>query len=107
MKKDRQKLSNEICEAVYQEAMLVYSETLPCHRLRYCNASVYENSYYYYLKSYSTIVAIIDKEKDACVDVLRLVYGYTSTSAQHIAKFDRDYGQDKFGCCQRYTWYPV
>ena len=26
-----------------------------------------------------------------CYDVLRLVYGYTSTSAQHIAKFRHDY----------------
>lgn len=61
-------------------------------RLRSCSADVYETNDYYVLRSYQTIIAIIDKETEMCYDFLRYVYGYTSTSAQHIAKFMSDYG---------------
>ena len=44
---------------------------------------------YYELVSYWTVVAII--HDDYAYDILRLVYGYTATSAQHIAKFFHDY----------------
>lgn len=47
---------------------------------------------YYALRSYRTIVAIIDCRTDTLYDFLRYVYGYTSTSAQHISKFAHDYG---------------
>lgn len=60
-------------------------------RLRTCNARVIETKSYYILISYRTLVAFIDKSSMACYDVLRKVYGYTSTSAQHIAKFRHDY----------------
>lgn len=43
------------------------------------------------LQSYSTVVALayIDEEDEriSVHDFLRIVYGYTATSAQHIAKF--------------------
>jgi len=65
-------------------------------RLRSCTASVFETENYYVLQSYSTIIAIIDKRTDTLYDGLRLVYGYTSTSAQHIAKFRKDYGGGGF-----------
>ena len=59
-------------------------------RLRSCNARVATVSDYIVLASYNTLVAFI---KDGVLyDVLRYVYGYTSTSAQHIAKFASDYG---------------
>ena len=61
-------------------------------RLRSCNAVVYENVYYYYLVSYRTCVAFIQKNDGTLYDVLRMVFGYTATSAQHISKFARDYG---------------
>lgn len=64
-------------------------------RLRSCNAVVYENPYYYYLISYRTCVAFIEKNTGTMYDVLRLVYGYTATSAQHISKFARDYSATK------------
>lgn len=44
---------------------------------------------YHVLRSYDTIVAFVDTRTNTMYDVLRLVYGYTSTSAQHIAKFHR------------------
>lgn len=76
-------------------------------RLRNCKAWVYETENFYILESYTTIVAVIEKGSDILADVLRLVYGYTSTSAQHIAKFRYDYGADKWGCKIEYRYYPV
>lgn len=71
-------------------------------RLRYCRAFVYETSNYYILQSYNSFgVAIIDKNTKQCYDLLRYVYGYTSTSAQHISKFWHDYGDTKI---PRYTY---
>ena len=76
-------------------------------RLRTCHAYVYETPSFYVLRSYNTVVAIIDKSSDICYDFLRGVYGYTSTSAQHISKFDQDYGRGKWGCKERVTYYEV
>ena len=76
-------------------------------RLRSCSAYVYDDENYYVLRSYNTIIAIIDTATDTLYDFLRLVYGYTSTSAQHIAKFDHDYSQGTWGCAHRYTWRAV
>lgn len=61
-------------------------------RLRNCKAWVYESEHYYVLQSYTTDIAVIDKRTGILYDCLRMVYGYTATSAQHIAKFGRDYG---------------
>ena len=61
-------------------------------RLRSCTAYVYESENFFFLKSYSTVVACINKVTGQKYDFLRLVYGYTSTSAQHIVKFFHDYG---------------
>lgn len=76
-------------------------------RLRSCSAWVYETANYYILRSYSTIIACIDKRTDTLCDFLRLVYGYTATSAQHISKFSKDYGYGKWGCANRITWKDI
>lgn len=76
-------------------------------RLRTCQAYVYETPSFYVLRSYNTVVAIIEKKTDTCYDFLRGVYGYTSTSAQHIRKFDKDYGRGTWGCIQRVTYRKV
>lgn len=76
-------------------------------RLRNCQAWVIETENFYLLISYNTIVAVIEKGSDILADVLRDVYGYTSTSAQHISKFRHDYGADKWGCKIEYRYYPV
>ena len=73
-------------------------------RLRSCSAYVFETDGFYILKSYGTYIAVIRKHDDVMVDALRLVYGYTATSAQHIAKFSRDYGAGSWGATERYTW---
>lgn len=76
-------------------------------RLRTCQAYVYETPSFYVLRSYNTVVAIIDKSSDICYDFLRGVYGYTNTSAQHISKFDKDYGRGTWGCKVRVTYREV
>ena len=60
---------------------------------------------FYALRSYRTIVAIIDCRTNTLYDFLRYVYGYTATSAQHIAKFACDYGYYPHFRILRY--YPV
>ena len=76
-------------------------------RLRSCSAEVAKVGNWYVLRSYHTIVAIIDTQTDTLIDFLRYVYGYTSTSAQHIAKFSQDYGMGKWGCANRLTYRDV
>lgn len=71
----------------------------PATRLRKCNAYITCIGKWIVLTSYSTIVAIIDSETHVLYDVLRYRYGYTATSAQHIAKFAHDYSVK-----ERYTW---
>lgn len=73
-------------------------------RLRTCTATVYTSDRFYVLQSYNTIVAFIDRETDTLYDVLRFVYGYTSTSAQHIRKFEKDYGGSTWGCTNHFVW---
>lgn len=77
-----------------------YLSGLKFTRFRTCNARVATFSDYIILVSYNSLVAFI---KDGVLyDVLRYVYGYTSTSAQHIAKFANDYG-----AIERHTWKEV
>ena len=73
-------------------------------RLRSCNARVYETDNWYILESYSTLIACIEKSTDTGFDFLRYVYGYTATSAQHINKFFKDYGQGMWGTRTTHSW---
>lgn len=91
MTKREQLIINDYCE---REIPIVESElanVVSAKRLRTCSAYVYETDRYYILKSYSTVVAFIRKSDCECFDILRNVYGYTATCAQHIAKFKNDY----------------
>ena len=105
--KDNQRKINEECRAYYDAAMAERGEMpwipdnkpSPWKRLRSCTAEVLETPTFFILRSYNTVVAVIDKCTGNTWDVLRMVYGYTATSAQHIAKFSNDYGNGK-----RYTW---
>ena len=81
--------------------------TATIERLRTCNACVIETNNYYFLQSYNTIVAFIEKSTDTIYDILRYVYGYTATSAQHIAKFRHDYGAGKWGCEHELRYYEL
>lgn len=64
-------------------------------RLRSCTAYVYNTPDYFVLRSYNTFVACINKHTGIGYDQLRVVYGYTATSAQHIRKFFTDYNANK------------
>lgn len=100
MKKELQKIENDI---VLREIDKINADlrkgVQSVSSLRTCNACVLASSNYYLLQSYSTIVAAIDADGNV-YDFLRYVYGYTSTSAQHIAKFRNDYSRNG----ARYTY---
>lgn len=55
-------------------------------RIDYCQCGYIVWGRYIFLVSYNTMIAYIDAD-GVLVDILRLVYGYTATSAKHIAKF--------------------
>ena len=101
---------NEECRAYYDAAMtergqmpwVPDNKPSPWKRLRSCSADVLETPSFFILRSYNTVVAVIDKSTGSTWDVLRMVYGYTATSAQHIAKFSHDYGTGK-----RYMWREI
>ena len=76
-------------------------------RLRTCKAKVFSIPGFKILQSYNTFVAAIDLENDMLIDFLRFTYGFTNTSAQHIAKFSKDYGQGKWGCTNRIVYRPI
>ena len=109
VKKQEQEVINYVSKNLYDMAYNEFKkkrlrERVVWKQLRTCSAEVCETENFYILRSYNTIVAVIEKATDIFADVLRMVYGYTSTSCQHIAKFRRDYGKDKWGCKIEYTY---
>lgn len=108
MKKVEQIAINAVVDSVIDEVNAELSVEMPVFcAFRKCNASVAETKHFYILRSYSTIVAVIDKRTNALYDFIRLVYGYTPTSAQHIAKFSKEYGHGYWGCEKNYRYYNV
>ena len=118
MTKYEQKCENlnaEIHLDMFRDAMHSAITTIcNTHRLRSCSATVFDlvddttgEVLYHVLRSYNTIVAFIDPTTDTLYDVLRKVYGYTATSAQHIAKFSQDYGMGKWGCAHFLTYRDI
>lgn len=59
----------------------------PKVRLNHCQAWMQDFEGFTVLWSYRSPVAVYDKNTDTLYDILRAVYGYTATSAHHIAKF--------------------
>lgn len=98
---DNHKVKAEMERALTQLYNLNEKKPVKGKRLRSCTAWVFETEDYYILKSYETYVAVILKSADVMFDALRIVYGYTATSAQHIAKFSHDYGAGKWGVTER------
>ena len=100
MNKKEQMAVNEKAMHEYEKAYKEFSAEKPDFvRLRSCQAYVYETSNYWILQSYNTLVAVTSKDTGICYDVLRLVYGYTSTSAKHIAKFVHDFKTPDYKWC--------
>ena len=114
MKKSEQLAINEQVVALVNDFNRTNNYTGRFKRLRSCSAEVAPvidaetgELLYYVLRSYNPVVAAIDVRTDTLYDFLRYVYGYTATSAQHIAKFDKDYGMGKWGCANRVTYRDV
>lgn len=57
-------------------------------RLYSCNAEIWECEGMLVLVSYGTPIAVYTDEW-SLYDCLRVVYGYTATSSQHISKFKK------------------
>lgn len=107
MRKAQEAINNEVIAFMQENNDEIYGyKGLPI-RLRYCTAEVYETANLYVLRSYNTIIAAIDKRTDTLYDFLRYVYGFTSTSAQHIAKFRHDYGAGKWGVSYEKRYYHI
>lgn len=97
---------NKVCKVAYNLAMEDFKKSgykYECKRLRSCSAWVYASDNWFLLKSYNTFVACINRNSGEAHDFLRYVYGYTATSAQHIAKFFNDYNAIP---SLRYRYYP-
>lgn len=114
MKKSEQLAINEQVLTLVNDFNKTNNYTGNFKQLRSCSAEVAPvidaktgELLYYVLRSYNTVVAAIDVRTDTLYDFLRYVYGYTATSAQHIAKFDHDYGNGKWGCTNRLTYREV
>ena len=114
MKKSEQLAINEQVLTLVNDFNTTNNYTGNFKRLRSCSAEVAPvidaetgELLYYVLRSYNTIVAAIDVSNDTLYDFLRYVYGYTATSAQHISKFNQDYGMGKWGCTNRLTYREV
>lgn len=109
MKKSEQIKINEQVLGVYKEVYntIRYADEIEWKRLRTCQARVALIGKFSVLQSYDTVIAVIDNTTDTLYDFLRYVYGYTSTSAQHIAKFNHDYCNGSWGCDNRLTYREV
>lgn len=59
------------------------------HRLYSCNAEIWEYKGFLALVSYGTPIALYTPDNATLYDCLRIVYGYTATSAKHICKFSK------------------
>lgn len=102
MTRREQLIINDYCEREIPTVSAELGKILSVRRLHKCQAYVYETTSYYLLKSYSTFVAFIRKSDVECFDILRKVYGYSATSAQHISKFKNDYH-----AVRTHTWREV
>ena len=104
MKKDIQKAINTECKKslkLWEDAVCIETR----EQLLTCKAQVLTtDNNLVGLVSYNTLVAIIDRNTRTFYDILRYTYGYTSTSAQHIAKF-KNMCRHTFDT--EYRYYPV
>lgn len=88
-KKLEQHVENAVVYSVYTQ----YLKAKKTHGTRFvgtlydCKAEIWETYGFTILRSYDTEVAVIRHSDMHCYDFLRLVYGYTATSASHVAKF--------------------
>lgn len=110
MKKNEQVEINNYVENTVNDinALLrTYDAPIKWYQLYRCSADTCAVGDWILLRSYSTIVAAYNVNTGEMFDFLRLVYGYTATSAQHIAKF-RNFCRDiNLEYPIMYRWYAV
>lgn len=90
MKRWEQENINDVAMAIYADGMQQFHSDKAWRsldRLDNCQAWIIQLDDFILLKSYNTVVAVFEKNTGFLADVLRVVYGYTTTSAKHIAKF--------------------
>ena len=84
---------NEDAKLYYRgiEGLLYYVFTNGKKRCKLysCNAEILECNGSLVLVSYDTPIAVFVQGDMALYDCLRVVYGYTATSSQHISKFKK------------------
>lgn len=102
MKKAEQENINTVIEVFLQAYMRDIMLVRCTKRLDYCTAWIGEDERFIVLQSYYSIVAVYDKKYNVFYDVLRYVYGYTTTSAKHISKL-----RHKLLCHEVLTWREV
>lgn len=115
MKKNEQLEVNAYVENISNDINALLRTVYPSnwHRLYNCKAEWTQAGDWMILRSYSSIVAAYNVNTDELFDFLRLVYYYTATSAQHIAKFHRfcrwftERGVPTRYSGIKYRWYPV
>lgn len=118
MKKSEQIKINALCNDVFNTAMReFYHEQRDTHTfkrgkpLRHCQAQVFETESFYILQSYRTLIAVIRKADNICINNMRHEYNFDKhatgrTSTQHFYKFVKDYVP--FGKCPLiYTYKAV
>lgn len=97
MKSNQERINKAVLAAMEDSGREYLGTTLTglddtWERLRSCQAWVLAGvGHWVFLKSYNTIVAAIDRNNWVCYDFSRYVYGYTSTTCQHIRKFAQQY----------------
>lgn len=101
MTRREQLIINDYCEREIPIVSAELGKVLSVRRLHKCKAYVYETDSYYVLKSYAVFVAFIRKSDCECFDILRNVYGYSASSAQHIVKFKNDYHAISTQTCRK------
>lgn len=84
---------NENAKLYYRdiESILHYAFNLGKRRCKLysCNAEIRECMGVLVLVSYGTPIALFTANDGELYDCLRVVYGYTATSSQHISKFKK------------------
>ena len=72
------------------ESLLYYAfnKGKKCCKLYSCSAEIWECMGILVLVSYGTPIAVYTRD-GSLYDCLRVVYGYTATSSQHISKFKK------------------
>lgn len=82
--------ANRRCYSNIEAALMIVFRNREKRRSLYsCNAEIWEYDRMLVLVSCGTPVALYSIDYAALYDCLRIVYGYTAISAQHIAKFSK------------------